>query len=93
MKHFFGHQLAIVTMLCVVGIFLFPVAVGPYSAVHGPATALLAFRAAMKLRVAIAVAALCSLILSLASDPHSLPGCNLRLISAGPPQDMLNLRC
>jgi uncharacterized membrane protein len=52
-------QLAIVTILCVLGIFLFPAASGPYSAVHGPASALIAIRAAMQFYRAIAVAALC----------------------------------
>jgi hypothetical protein len=92
MKHFFEHHLAIVTMLCVVGIFLFPVAVGPYSAVHGPVTALLAVRTAMKLRLAIALAALCNSIVSVSAF-RSFPVLSLELISATPPQNLLNLRC
>jgi len=39
-------------------VFLFPAVQGPYSVVHGPATALQAARAAVRLRVAIAQAAL-----------------------------------
>jgi hypothetical protein len=38
-------------------VFLFPAVQGPYSVVHGPATALQAARAAVRLRVAIAQAA------------------------------------
>jgi hypothetical protein len=44
--------------LCVLMVFLFPAVQGPYSVVHGPATALQAARAAVRLRVAIAQAAL-----------------------------------
>jgi hypothetical protein len=93
MKHLFGHQLAIVTMLCIVGIFLFPVAIGPYPAVHGPGTALLAFRAAMKLRLAIALAAFCNLVFSLAGGSRFLPGFSSRIISADSRPDVLCLRC
>ena len=43
-------QLAALTTVCVIGLFLFPTSVGPYSAVHGPVTALQAMRAAIRLR-------------------------------------------
>ena len=44
--------LAVVAVLCVLGIFFFPVmnGPGPYSAVHGPVTALLSIRTAVRLR-------------------------------------------
>jgi hypothetical protein len=47
--------LAIVAVLCVLGIFFFPVmnGPGPYSVVHGPVTALLSIRAAGRLRMII----------------------------------------
>ena len=47
--------LAIVAVLCVLGIFFFPVinGPGPYSVVHGPVTALLSIRAAVRLRMVI----------------------------------------
>lgn len=45
--------LALVAAFCVLGIFLFPVMDGPYSAVHGPVTALLSIRAAARLRMTI----------------------------------------
>jgi hypothetical protein len=54
----FGNELTLITILCVVGIFLFPASAGPYSAIHGPVTALQAVRAAMKIRWNIALAAL-----------------------------------
>jgi len=54
----FGHELAIVAIVCVLGIFLFPAAAGSYSAVHGPVTALEAMRNSIRLRGAIAAAAL-----------------------------------
>jgi len=45
---------ALLVVLCVLSIFFFPGAQGPYSVVHGPVTALLAARAAAGLRMAIA---------------------------------------
>jgi len=53
-----GCNLAVLATLCVLMVFLFPAVQGPYSVVHGPATALQAARAAVRLRVAIAQAAL-----------------------------------
>jgi hypothetical protein len=52
-----AYELAVVTILCVLGIFFFPATAGPYSAVHGPVSGLLAIRAAMKLRWAMALVA------------------------------------
>ena len=45
--------LAVFAALCVLAIFFFPSIDGPYSAVHGPVTALLSIRAAARLRVII----------------------------------------
>lgn len=45
--------LTVVAVLCVLGIFFFPVVNGPYSAVHGPVTALLSIRAAARLHMII----------------------------------------
>ena len=56
-----GAQLAVVAVVCVLTIFLFPTMQGPYSAVHGPVSALQATRAAARLRVAIVRSALKSL--------------------------------
>jgi len=48
-----GCELAVLAVLGVLTIFLFPALQGPYSAVHGPATALQAARAASRLQNAI----------------------------------------
>ena len=48
-----GCELAVLTVLCVLMIFFFPLMQGPYSVVHGPATALQAARAAARLRIVI----------------------------------------
>jgi hypothetical protein len=52
------RELSVVVLLCTLGMFLFPGATGPYSAVHGPVTALLALRQALKSFWSIACAAL-----------------------------------
>ena len=56
-----GCELAVLTVLCVLMIFFFPVMQGPYSVVHGPVTALQAARAAARLRIIIVQGALNSL--------------------------------
>lgn len=48
-----GPELAVLAVVCVLTIFLFPAMQGPYSAVHGPVSALQAARAAARLRVVI----------------------------------------
>ena len=48
-----GCELTVMTILCVLMIFFFPLMQGPYSVVHGPATALQAARAAARLRIVI----------------------------------------
>jgi hypothetical protein len=55
-----GCELAVLAVVCVLTIFLFPALQGPYCVVHGPVTALLAAQAAFRLRMAIAKAALSS---------------------------------
>ena len=50
--------MAVLAVLCVLGIFFFPVVDGPYSAVHGPVTALLSIRAAARLQMTIVRAGL-----------------------------------
>lgn len=52
----FRYELTVLTILCVVGLFLFPAAVGSYASVHGPVSALLAARSAMKIRWSIMLA-------------------------------------
>ena len=53
-----GCELAVLTVLCVLMIFFFPLMQGPYSVVHGPATALQAARAAARLQIVIMQGAL-----------------------------------
>jgi hypothetical protein len=53
-----GSELAVTAVFCVLMIFLFPAMQGPYSVVNGPVTALLAARAAVRLRIAIVQGAL-----------------------------------
>ena len=52
------RELSVVVLLCTLSIFLFPGVTGPYSAVHGPVTALLALRQALKTFWSMACAAL-----------------------------------
>ena len=40
-----SYEFALVAILCTVALFLFPAVQGPYSAVHGPVTALLSLKA------------------------------------------------
>ena len=54
----FGYEFAIIAIICVIGIFLFPAPTGSYSAVHGPVTALRAMRNAVSTRWALTKAAL-----------------------------------
>ncbi len=53
-----GFELALLTVLCVLTIFLFPAMQGPYPVVNGPATAFLAARSALRVQIAIVQAAL-----------------------------------
>lgn len=53
-----GCACAVLSVVCVLLIFLFPTFNGPYSAVHGPVTALLSLRAAARIRVGIVLAGL-----------------------------------
>lgn len=52
-----GYKVAVVVVFSVLSIFLFPTVQGPYSAIHGPVTALRAVRGAASLRLAILAAA------------------------------------
>ncbi|MFZ3263627.1 MAG: hypothetical protein WA172_06475 [Terriglobales bacterium] len=53
-----ASELAVLAVFCILTIFLFPVMQGPYSAVHGPVTALQSARAAYRLRISIVQSAL-----------------------------------
>lgn len=49
---------AVLAVFCVLMIFFFPAAQGPYCVVHGPVTALLSVRAAIRLQLRIVRAGL-----------------------------------
>lgn len=53
-----GCELAVAAVFCVLSIFFFPAVQGPYSATHGPVTALRAMHAAASLRLATLAAAI-----------------------------------
>jgi hypothetical protein len=53
-----GCELAVLAMISIICIFLFPVAQGPYSAIHGPVTALQAIRSAARVKLSMIAAAL-----------------------------------
>jgi hypothetical protein len=57
LRHF-SYEFAILAILCIAAIFLFPVIQGPYSAVHGPVTALLSIKARLLMWLALALTAL-----------------------------------
>jgi hypothetical protein len=54
----FAAVFALVSILCVLTVFLFPALQGPYSAVHGPVTAFQSARAAAGVRTAMVRAGL-----------------------------------
>lgn len=68
-----GCGFAILAVVCVLSVFFFPAMQGPYPVVHGPVTALLAVRAAARLRLAITRAGLNALRLWLASALLLMP--------------------
>ena len=72
-----GSELAVMAVLCILMIFLFPAMQGPYSVVNGPVTALLAARAAVRLRIAIVQGALDSVGNYLVSPLVVLSGMSL----------------
>jgi hypothetical protein len=54
----FSYQFALLVILCTIALFFFPAVQGPYSAVHGPATALLSLKAQILLCLALLLAAM-----------------------------------
>jgi hypothetical protein len=53
-----AHEVAVIAMVCVLSVFFVPVAHGPYSAVHGPTTALRALRNRAQVALAMWLGAL-----------------------------------
>jgi hypothetical protein len=52
------RELSLVVLLCTLGVLLFPSPTGPYTAVHGPATALRALRSSLATLWSMAATAL-----------------------------------
>jgi hypothetical protein len=91
-----GCELALVAVLCVLTIFLFPAMQGPYSVVNGPVTALQATRAAARMRKLIVQAALKSLWNRLTSPLAVMSWTSLResgFYSVAVPESNTILRC
>jgi hypothetical protein len=91
-----GYANAALAILSVLAIFLFPVVQGPYSVVHGPATALQAARAATRLRIAISQSPLNSQATGLISPPIALSWMSLldpKFQSVFSPEVSSVLRC
>lgn len=53
-----SYEFVLVAILCTVALFLFPAVQGPYSAVHGPVTALLSLKAKVFLCLTLLLAAM-----------------------------------
>jgi hypothetical protein len=91
-----GCEVAVLAVLSVLAIFLFPGVQGPYSVVHGPASALQAARAAVRLRIAIAQSALSSLanaVFSAVVIVSWMSFSNPKFQSIGSPEYSSILRC
>jgi hypothetical protein len=92
-----AYALAVVAVLCVLTVFFFHAIEGPYSVVHGPATALLSARAAAGLRTNIMHAALLVIRLWLISAPALMAWEGLFAAEFQPPHSFLEcssiLRC
>jgi cell division protein FtsW (lipid II flippase) len=55
-RRYLAPELAVLVILCTLGIFFFPALSGPYSSVHGPVTALRAMRTWLLLLIAFILA-------------------------------------
>jgi len=92
-----GHELAILAVLSVLTIFLFPGVQGPYSVTHGPVTAFQAARAAVRVRSAVIPDVLRSLgnwviAILLVAVSRPLPS-DAQFLSVTLPQCSTILRC
>jgi hypothetical protein len=91
-----GCELAVIAVVCVLTIFLFPAMQGPYPVVHGPVTALQAARSALRVQIAIVQAALNSqgnAPISPLSVLFSMSLPTTELGAAGSPEHIAILRC
>ena len=53
-----SYEVTLIAILCTVALFFFPAVQGPYSAVHGPVTALLSLKAKLFLCLILFLAAM-----------------------------------
>lgn len=92
-----GLVLALLAVFCVLAVFLCHSMQGPYSAVHGPVTALLSVRAASSVRMAILHVASNVLQFRPVAPLVSMPFLAATLTGAHPPisvaGSVLALRC
>jgi hypothetical protein len=90
----FRYELALLTILCVIGLLVFPATVGSYTSVHGPVSALLAVRAAMRVRRAMAIAGLSfsQFLLHSWFAQDGVPQGH-EVVCSSPPGHILALRC
>jgi hypothetical protein len=88
-------EFAIVAILCAAAVLFFPAVRGPYSAVHGPVTALRSTQTRLKMWLVMALAALHILGGSLAVCRFLLPALFSRAFSfrSSPPGKVFFLRC
>lgn len=57
-----SYEVALIAILCTVALFFFPAVQGPYSAVHGPVSALLSLKAKLSLCLTLFLAAMYLLV-------------------------------
>jgi len=91
-----GCELAVVAVVCVLTIFLFPAMQGPYPVVHGPVTVFQAARSALRVQVGIVQAALNSQGNSLISPLavlYSMSFPTAESEATGSPEHSTVLRC
>ncbi len=94
-------DIALMVLVCVMAMFLHPIAHGPYSAVHGPTTALRAHYRSIVVRISIALAAFSVAALLLPGVAAAALGCRFALFAAfatfavlsAPDSAPLPLRC
>ena len=88
-------EFAVVAILCAAAVLFFPAVRGPYSAVHGPVTALRSAQTRLKMWLVMALAALHILGCSLAACRSVLYALSGRAFSlrSSPPGKVFSLRC
>jgi hypothetical protein len=88
-------EFAVVAILCAAAVLFFPSVRGPYSAVHGPVTALRSVQTRLKMWLVMTLAALHILGCSLAACRSVLSALSGRAFSfrSSPPGSVFFLRC